>query len=231
MNTYPFTPLGADQVSQITQWRHTTKAYDPSRQIPQDQIEALKLSLQMSASSVNSQPWHIILASSEEAKDRIAKAGSDEKYAFNSPSIRNASHVALFAGRLSIDDDHLERLLDAEEKSGRFGDQVETRRQEMDGARRFFINIHKHDLKDVQHWMDKQVYLNMGQFMLSAAMMGIDTTPMEGIDIPGLDAEFGLREKGYSALALVCLGYHSDEDYNADLPKSRLPMANILTGL
>jgi nitroreductase/dihydropteridine reductase len=53
---------------------------------------------------------------------------------------------------------------------------------------------------------------------------------MEGIEIPVLDAEFGLREKGYSALFVVPLGYHDPEqDYNASLPKSRLPYSDILT--
>ena len=77
--------------------------------------------------------------------------------------------------------------------------------------------------------MDKQVYLNLGQFLLGAAALGVDATPMEGIEIPVLDAEFGLREKGYSALFVVPLGYHDPEqDYNASLPKSRLPYSDIL---
>jgi nitroreductase / dihydropteridine reductase len=92
-----------------------------------------------------------------------------------------------------------------------------------------FINMHKHALKDVQHWMDKQVYLNVGQFLLGAATLGIDATPMEGIEVKVLDEEFDLRERGYTSLVVVTLGYRSAEDFNANLPKSRLPFSEILT--
>jgi nitroreductase/dihydropteridine reductase len=78
--------------------------------------------------------------------------------------------------------------------------------------------------------MDKQVYLNIGQFLLGVATLGIDATPMEGIETKVLDEEFGLREKGYTSLVVVPLGYHNqEEDYNAVLPKSRLPYSEILT--
>ncbi|MEO0833180.1 MAG: NAD(P)H nitroreductase, partial [Pseudomonadota bacterium] len=52
----------------------------------------------------------------------------------------------------------------------------------------------------------------------------------EGIDIKTLDNEFDLRAKGYSSLALVCVGQSNPkEDYNAHLPKSRLPQDEIIT--
>ena len=40
--------------------------------------------------------------------------------------------------------------------------------------------------------------------------------------IEGIDDEFDLRSKGYSAVAVVSFGYRSDEDFNAKIPKSRL---------
>ena len=53
---------------------------------------------------------------------------------------------------------------------------------------------------------------------------------MEGVDRNALDKEFGLREKGFSSLFVVTLGYSDAEnDFNALLPKSRLPYSDILT--
>jgi nitroreductase/dihydropteridine reductase len=68
--------------------------------------------------------------------------------------------------------------------------------------------------------------------LLGAATLGIDATPMEGIDTRVLDAEFGLREKGYNSLFVVPVGYADKEaDYNGRLPKSRLPAEAIITQL
>lgn len=77
--------------------------------------------------------------------------------------------------------------------------------------------------------MEKQVYLNIGNFLLGVATLGIDAVPMEGIDMKALDEEFGLREKGYTAVVMVGLGYRSESDFNANLPKSRLPKEEIFT--
>nr|WP_233345320.1 oxygen-insensitive NAD(P)H nitroreductase [Litorimonas taeanensis] len=213
--------------------RHTVKAYDASKTIPDDVVEKLKELLRFSPSSVNLQPWHFIMASTPEGKKRITK-GTDEKYAFNSPSILAASHVVVFASRLEATEAHMQALLEQEDKDGRFdADTTEMkaeRKAGMAGGRNLFTNLHKQNFKDVQHWMDKQVYLNVGHFLLGAAALGIDATPMEGIDAEALDAEFDLKAKGFSSLVVVTLGYSDPEnDYNAALPKSRLPLEAILT--
>ena len=207
--------------------RHTVKAYDPSKKISDENVEKVRELLRFSASSTNAQPWHFILASTDEGKERIAKA-NEAMFPFNNPSIRAASHVVIFCSRLSIEEDHLSKVLEQEEADGRFP--AIEHKEQMDAARKMFINLHKHDYKDVQHWMDKQVYLNIGAFLLGVSTLGIDATPMEGIDIKSIDEEFGLREKGYTSLVAVTLGYHdAEKDYNAGLPKSRLSYDYILT--
>ncbi|XQW84965.1 oxygen-insensitive NAD(P)H nitroreductase [Thalassotalea piscium] len=209
--------------------RQSAKAYDANKKISAENIQKIKELLRFSPSSVNAQPWHFVIASTAEGKNRVAKA-TDELYPFNSNSIRNASHVVVFASRLEPTEAHLQHLLTQEEKDGRFDGDPETFRAGMDAGRKMFINLHKEEFKDVQHWMDKQVYLNLGQFLLGVATLGIDATPMEGIDRSTLDNELGLREKGFSSLFVVALGYSDAEnDFNASLPKSRLPFEAILT--
>ncbi|MCT9675893.1 nitroreductase family protein, partial [Escherichia coli] len=73
------------------------------------------------------------------------------------------------------------------------------------------------------------VYLNVGNFLLGVAALGLDAVPIEGFDAAILDAEFGLKEKGYTSLVVVPVGHHSVEDFNATLPKSRLPQNITLT--
>ena len=51
-----------------------TRIATRKRPVTAEQIEQLKTLLRYAPSSVNSQPWHFIIASSEEGKARIAKA-------------------------------------------------------------------------------------------------------------------------------------------------------------
>ena len=219
--------MGFD-ITDYAKGRYTAKAYDPGRKIPDEDIEKIKELLRYSPSSVNGQPWHFILASSEGAREKIARS-TDALYSFNSPLIRNASHVVVFCGRLDMEEDFLKKLLAQEEKDGRF-DADPSLKEKMNAGRSRFVALHKEERKDVKYWTARQVYLNLGAFLLGVSTMGIAATRMEGIDTQVLDEEFGLREKGYAALVVVALGYSDPEkDYNAKLPKSRLPCSDILT--
>lgn len=217
-------------ITDIVKTRHTTKGYDATKIISDADIEKVKELLRFSPSSTNAQPWHFILASTEAGKNRVAKGGTDEKFPFNSPSIRAGSHVVVFTARKALDEDHLLNVLEVEEADGRYvGDPV-VQKAQMDAGRKMFLNVHKDDLNDEQQWNEKQVYLNVGQFLLGVAALGIDATPMEGFDPAALDAEFGLAEKGFTSLVVVPIGYSdAATDYNAALPKSRLSYADILT--
>lgn len=208
--------------------RHTVKVYDADKKISDENLSKVKELLRYSASSTNAQPWHFVIASTPEGKERIAKS-TDRLYPFNRNSIVSASHVVVFCSKLDIDEDYLLQVLKQEENDGRFGNNPEFKAQ-MHAGRSLFVNLHKQDFKDVQHWMDKQVYVNLGAFLLGVSTLGIDATPMEGIEINELDKQLGLREQGYTGLVVVPIGYHhTQEDYNAKLPKSRLPESSILT--
>jgi nitroreductase/dihydropteridine reductase len=71
--------------------------------------------------------------------------------------------------------------------------------------------------------------LNLGSLLLGVSILGIDAVPIEGFDAKELDEEFALRGRGYTSLVIVPLGVRSDDDFNAALPKSRLPEAQLFS--
>lgn len=215
-------------LKEIVNWRYSTKVFNTEKKISKEDFDQLKSILQMSPSSTNLQPWHFIIADSKAGKERIAK-GTQGFFHFNTPKVLDASHVIVFASRITADEDFLEELLEQEDKDGRYA--KPEFKADMDKGRKLFVNIHKNDLKDETHWMDKQTYLNMGMLLLGAAALGIDVVPMEGVDTKALDEEFGLNEKGYATLAVLALGYRGEGDFNAELPKSRLPQNEIFNFL
>ncbi|AIR06971.1 dihydropteridine reductase [Cedecea neteri] len=206
--------------------RYATKAFDAAKKIAAEDVDKIKNLLRLSPSSTNSQPWHFILASTDEGKARIAKATTGP-YAANQPKVLDASHVVVFCAKTTYDDAHLHTLLQKEQEDGRFA--TEQAKEGQHKGRSFYANKHRFDLKDAQHWMEKQVYLNLGTLLLGVSTLNIDAVPIEGFDAAVLDEEFGLREKGLTSVVMVALGYRSVEDFNARLPKSRLDFSQILT--
>lgn len=212
-------------ITRIATTRYTTKAFDPHKRIGSALVEQLQTLLRYAPSSTNSQPWHFVIAGSDEAKAKIARATTGP-YSGNESKVLNASHVVVLCARTALDDAHLAHVLEQEEKDGRFRT-AEAREMQQRG-RGYYVNMHR-ELNDTQQWMEKQVYIALGTLLLGAAAMEIDATPIEGFDRTALDDALGLHERGLTSIVLAALGYHSDDDFNAALPKSRLPAEELFT--
>ncbi|MEM9339166.1 MAG: oxygen-insensitive NAD(P)H nitroreductase [Bacteroidota bacterium] len=215
-------------IQDVVKNRYTVKAFDANKTVSEEDMEKVKTLLQYSPSSTNLQPWHFIIAGSEEGKKRVAKA-TEGFFHFNSEKVLKASHVVVFCSRTAADPEYMNHLLEKEDQDGRYPN--EDVKNSMHGGRNLFADIHRYDVKDFQHWMEKQVYLNIGNFLLGVAALGVDAVPMEGIDFKKLDEEFGLREKGFTSITVVAIGYRSEDDFNSPekTPKSRLSQEEILT--
>ncbi|QBJ63701.1 oxygen-insensitive NAD(P)H nitroreductase [Pseudoalteromonas sp. DL-6] len=216
-------------IADVALTRYSTKEFDKNRKISESNFNDLKTLLRFSPSSVNSQPWHFVIADTDEGKRKIAE-GTQGIYSFNEGKVLDSSHVVLFCAKTNIDEEYMYHLLDTEEKDGRFEADISFKQANHSG-RSMFVNMHRFEYKDAQHWMEKQVYLNMGTLLLGASAMGIDAVPIEGLEPKALDEALGLRQRGYTALAIIALGYRKDSDFNAKLPKSRLPETEIFTFL
>ena len=213
-------------ITEAMNWRYSTKEFDANKKISAADFQSLKDILRLSPSSTNIQPWHFVIADDEAGKSRIAK-GTQGMFDFNMAKVKDASHVIIFCSRIYADDEFLHEVLDKEDTDGRFAEPKF--KEQMHQVRKMFLDIRRYEQKDEPHWLVEQVYLNMGALLLGAATLGIDTVPMEGADLKALDEEFELRSKGYTAVAVISLGYRSEDDFNADLPKSRLSEASIIT--
>ena len=212
----------------ISKTRYTTKAYDPIRKIPQEQITRLLEILRLTPSSINIQPWHFFIADNQAAKERIAKALVG-KYAYNAPKVLESSHTILFCTKADISEQHLDNLLTQDDISGRFKDS--TAKQGQKDSRAGYVNYYRNEKGDIQRWAENQTFIALGQTLLAAGIEGIDATPIGGFNEEIISEELGLVEKGLIPSVLLALGYRSEQDFNAKLPKSRLNKDDIFTVL
>ncbi|MFI3252151.1 MAG: oxygen-insensitive NAD(P)H nitroreductase [bacterium] len=208
--------------------RYSTKEFDSTKELTKEQLTQIEDLLQLSPSSTNIQPWSFVIASTKEGKKRITK-GTTGFFSFNEDKILDASAVIVFASKIELTEEYLNHVTQSEDKDGRFP--KEEFKAQNHGARSIFAHMHKIDYKDFQHWAEKQVYLNLGNFLLGVAALGLDAIAMEGLDMAAVDKELGLREKGFTTSFVVSVGYHKDSDFNKSLPKSRLPKSEIIQNI
>ena len=213
---------------QVSKTRYTTKAYDASKKIPQEQFERLLEILRLTPSSINIQPWHFLIADNSIAKQRITKSLVG-KYAYNAPKVLDSSHTILFCTKADISEEHLEQLLNQDDLSGRFKD--ETAKQGQKDSRTGYVHYYRSEKGDIQRWAENQTFIALGQILLAAGIEGIDATPIGGFNEEILTQELQLTEQGLIPSVLLTLGYRSETDFNAKLPKSRLKQETIFTRL
>ncbi|MCK6412101.1 MAG: oxygen-insensitive NAD(P)H nitroreductase [Azonexus sp.] len=208
------------QITQVAQRRHTTKAFDPDRRLSAADLAAVRILLRNAASSVNSQPWHFVIASSEAGRGMIADT-MKSAYAYNEGKVRKASQVIVFCGRKVLDEAYLASLLEQEAVDGRL--LTPEARAIQEKTRAHYVGLHRDTLGDLDAWVDRQVYLALGSLLLGVAALQLDACPLEGFDPAAVDAALGLPEKGLRSVVMLALGHRGEDDFNAALPKSRLP--------
>jgi nitroreductase/dihydropteridine reductase len=184
--------------------------------------------LRLAPSSINIQPWHFFIADHDAAKQRIAKALVGT-YAYNAPKVLDSSHTILFCTKADINELHLENLLNRDDLSGRFKD--ESAKEGQKNTRAGYIHYYRNEKGDIQRWAENQTFIALGQMLLAAGIEGVDATPIGGFDEEMISEELQLAEQGLIPSVLLTLGYRSENDFNAKLPKSRLAAEDIFTKL
>ncbi len=140
-----------------------------------------------------------------------------------------SSHTLVFCTKTDITSEYLNQLLEQDDLSGRFKDEKAKLGQK--DTRHGYVDFYRNEQKNLFGWMENQTFIALGQLLFAAGLEGIDATPMGGFDEEVLNTELGLTEKGLRSSVIVSLGYRSENDFNAKLPKSRLPDEVIFTYL
>jgi nitroreductase len=207
-----------ETIVQQLQWRYATKKFDTDRKIPADAWQALEQSMVLAPSSFGLQPWKFFVVTNPELRQELLP------HTWKQSQVVDASHLVVFAIRNDIQAADVDRFL--ERMSAVQGTPVENLAG-FGNVVKGFIDRPPYPL-DVNEWSKRQLYIALGEFMTAAAMMGIDTCPLEGFMPPEYDRVLGLTEKGYAATVLCAAGYRAADDKSADRPKVRYETAEVV---
>jgi nitroreductase/dihydropteridine reductase len=194
----------------IAQSRYTTKRYDSTKKIDSNTLNKLKEIIRLSPSSINSQPWKFTFVENETIKNELSEFSH-----FNSDKIKDASHVVVFSVMKDAEAFENMRLTQLPEGTSAYYNRV----------------LKPKGDEQIMNWLSSQVYISLGFFLSAAASLGIDSTPMEGIEKVGYDSV--LQDDGYKTLFAVAIGYRHKEDINQILntPKFRLEQDQVIRSI
>ena len=194
-------------ILQLIQKRYATKKYNTKKTIPEDKIEALKEVLRLSPSSINIQPWKFYFVQNPEIKAELAAVSMH-----NTEKINQAKLLVVFS---VVDDlDAFQKVVENELPQAR-----------IDWYNQIKANTTEADLKI---WFSKQLYIALGVGLTASIALGLDSTPMEGVELDKYNAILGM--KAYKPLFAMAVGYASEDDFNRIevAPKSRRLQESVI---
>jgi len=212
----PMHPVSPETVVSQLRWRFATKKFDPARKIPDNVWAALEEALILTPSSFGLQPWKFVVVSSQSIKDQLPPIS------WNQNQTRDASHEVVIAAKTGIDVEYIDRYV------ARTSEITGAPVAALGGFRGMMVGTLVPAKFDVGQWAAKQGYIALGQLMAAAAMLGIDTCPMEGFLAPKYDELLGLTAEGLTAVLVCPLGYRMADDPYAPRKKVRFAASEIV---
>lgn len=200
-------------ILEALQFRYATKQFDPARKIAAESWNTLEQSLVLTPSSFGLQPWKFIIVTDAALRESLVE------HSWGQRQVADASHLVVMAVQRKLDEASIDHFVARiSQVRGVTPESLAAYRGMMTGS----LGMMTTD------WAAKQAYIALGQFMLAAAMLEIDTCPMEGFLPAKYDEILGLEDRGLTATVLCPAGYRAATDKYASLPKVRFAADEVI---
>lgn len=158
--------------------RYTCKGYDPEKKVSDEDFRVIMEAARLSPSSMGYEPWQFVLLNNKEIKEKIRPYSWGAEKALD-----GASHFVLILARsnkdMRYDSEYIQYITKEIQK---FPDDMISARREK------FRNFQENDFKLLASeralfdWTCKQTYIPLANMLTTAAILGVDSTPIEGFN-------------------------------------------------
>ncbi|TLU76193.1 NAD(P)H-dependent oxidoreductase [Mannheimia varigena] len=196
-----------DDILNAFHYRASTRSYDGNKKIPADEFNAILEMGRLSPSSVGSEPWQFLVLQNSELRQAI------KPFCWGIPTMETASHIVVILAKKN-----------ARYDTSYFGEIMNRRGLSGDAREKAMAVYKKFQAEDIAileserslfDWASKQTYIALGNMMTGAAMMGIDSCPIEGFDYKEVNqilADAGLFDPKEWGISVMCtFGYRDKE--------------------
>lgn len=213
-----------EEVLEAFRFRHATKSFDPTKKISDEDFNYILEAGRLSPSSVGYEPWKFVVVQNASLRGKLRDVSWGAQ-----GQLPTASHFVVILARTIKDTKYdsvyvrnqmLQVKKFPEELMGKILERYKTFQEE---------DLHLLDNeRTMLDWAGKQTYIALGNMMTAAALIGIDSCPIEGFnfdEVQRILEEENLLEDGHLAVSvMVAFGYRDKEPR----PKTRKEMKDIV---
>lgn len=204
------------EIIQALQWRYATKIFDPGKHVSAENLQTILEAGRLAPSSFGIEPWKFIVVENSDMRVKLRAVAYDQ------PKVTDASHLIVIARRT---DARTQIATELVERTAKIQNKMVTDLQGLKHAVEGSIGARDDQALDA--WIRSQVYIPLGIMVEAAALLDVDSCPMEGFDPAGVDALLGLKEKQLTATVMLTIGYRG-QDPMASLSKVRRAFPDVV---
>ena len=208
--------VSGEVILQQLSWRYATKEFDSTRRISAELWKILETAIIHAPSSYGLQPWKFVVVTDQTVKNQLPDA------AWGQTQPKDCSHYVVIAARKTTDADYVQKLIDT------IASERAVSVESLSGYKQAVLAKTSGMASGHQEWNSRQCYIALGFLLETAALLGIDACPMEGIVRDKMDVLLGLTDSGYTATVGCALGYRSANDKYAEAKKVRYSAADVI---
>ncbi len=178
-------------------FRHACKLFD-GKKIPEKDLEFILEAGRLSPSSFGLEQWKFVVVQNQALKEAI------EKVSWNQKQISTCSDLLIILARKDV------RSSDAftVQQLRRWG----LPESDFAGLMAMYKGwVDGRDDHTIEMWSEKQCYIAAGNMMTAAAVIGIDSCPIEGFEYQKVDALLGIDTAVYQSAIVIPFGYRAKE--------------------
>ena len=200
------------------EWRYATKLFDATKKIPADVWHALEKSLVLTPTSYGLQPYKFLVVQDAGKRAELLAHSWKQK------QIVEASHFVVFVARTEMTEADVDRFIK------RTADIRQHPAENLNAYRDVIIKdvVKGPRGKAAHEWAARQSYIALGNLMTAAALLRVDTCPMEGLVPAEYDKILNLAGTGYATVVACALGYRSAGCKYANMTKVRYEIKDLI---
>ena len=199
-------------------WRYATKIFDAHKKISPELWTALEQTLVLTPTSYGLQPYKFLIVQDGAKRDALLPNSWGQK------QVVDCSHFVVLLARTEMNEADVKKLIQRTSAVRGVPEEKLLKYQEL-----ILGDVVNGPRGKIAHeWAARQVYIALGNLMTAAAILGVDTCPMEGINPPEYDNVLGLNGSGYKTVVACALGYRAADDKYARLAKVRYEVADLV---
>jgi nitroreductase/dihydropteridine reductase len=190
--------------------RYATKQFNPEKKLTESQLLTLIDATRLTATSYGLQLMKIVVVEAPEKREALLP------YSYGQKQVVDASHLLILCREKIAEPAHVEAYITNTSTTRKIP------AEKLDGFKKMMLDsIAGMSTEACENWMDKQVYIALGNLLNTCALLQIDSCPMEGFQAEAYNKELDLDAQNLSAVLVLPVGYRADTDPNAKNKKVR----------